>query len=53
LKVIDGENKSFSISTIANRTYEIVVPPGSGKILETVFPEEGIYVGNYYDLVVL
>jgi nitrite reductase (NO-forming) len=48
--VINGENKSFSNSDSIDRTYEIVIPPGAGKILETVFPEEGVYVGNDHDI---
>jgi nitrite reductase (NO-forming) len=49
-KVINGENKSFSNSSAIQNTYDIVIPPGSGKILETTFPEEGVYVGNDHDI---
>ncbi len=49
-KVINGENKSFSNSSTVHNTYDIVIPPGSGKILETTFPEEGVYVGNDHDI---
>jgi nitrite reductase (NO-forming) len=45
-----GENMAFSNSETENRTYEIVVPPGAGKIVETVFPKEGVYIGNDHDI---
>jgi hypothetical protein len=48
---INGINNSFSSNSSAfPSTYEIVVPPGSGKVVETVFPEEGVYVGNDHDI---
>jgi nitrite reductase (NO-forming) len=51
-KVVDGKynSASNSSSSILSSIYEIVVPPGSGKIVETVFPEEGVYVGNDHDI---
>lgn len=50
-KVVDGKNNSFPSNSSAHpSTYEIVVPPGAGKIIETVFPEEGVYVGNDHDI---
>ena len=48
--VINGDNKSFSNSYTIDSTYEIVVPPGAGEKFETVFPEEGVYVGNDHDI---
>ena len=49
--MINGINNSFSSNSSAlSSTYEIVVPPGSGKVVETVFPEEGVYVGNDHDI---
>lgn len=35
---------------LANKRYLISIPPGSGVIVETVFPEEGSYFGNDHDL---
>lgn len=33
-----------------SKIYEISIPPGSGNILEIIFPEEGTYFGNDHDL---
>lgn len=49
-KVINGDNKSVSNSSAIQKIYDTVIPPGSGKILETTFPEEGVYVGNDHDI---
>jgi hypothetical protein len=50
-KVVNGKNNYFSSNSSALPSiYEIVVSPGSGKIVETVFPEEGLYVKNDHDI---
>ncbi|MFB5600044.1 MAG: multicopper oxidase domain-containing protein [Nitrososphaeraceae archaeon] len=47
---IDGTiNKNYNNST-SNRLYETIIPPGGGKIIETIFLEEGIYFGNDHDI---
>ena len=50
--VHDMQHNTFSI--YANSTdgarYLISIPPGSGAIVETAFPEEGVYFGNDHDL---
>jgi nitrite reductase (NO-forming) len=33
-----------------NLTYLVPIPPGSGAIIETIFPEEGFYFGNDHDV---
>ena len=30
--------------------YLVAIPPGSGVIVEAIFPEEGFYFGNDHDL---
>jgi hypothetical protein len=30
--------------------YLVAIPPGSGVIIEVIFPEEGFYFGNDHDL---
>jgi nitrite reductase (NO-forming) len=33
------------------KTYETTgIPPGAGVVIETVFPEQGVYVGNDHDI---
>jgi nitrite reductase (NO-forming) len=33
------------------KTYETAgIPPGAGVVIETVFPEQGVYVGNDHDI---
>jgi nitrite reductase (NO-forming) len=32
------------------QTYLVSIPPGSGVIVKTIFPEEGFYFGNDHDL---
>jgi hypothetical protein len=32
------------------QTYLVSIPPGSGVIIKTIFPEEGFYFGNDHDL---
>ena len=48
-KVVSTDD-TLSNSFGAKNLYEISVPPGTGRILETIFPEEGIYVGNDHDI---
>jgi nitrite reductase (NO-forming) len=59
-------SKTTKLNNFANSTYEInsiqehsdidslmylvSIPPGSGVIIEAVFPEEGFYFGNDHDL---
>jgi nitrite reductase (NO-forming) len=33
-----------------SKLYEISIPPGSGNVIEAIFPEEGTYFGNDHDL---
>ena len=33
-----------------SKVYEISIPPGSGNVIEVIFPEEGTYFGNDHDL---
>ena len=40
----------LSNSSGAKDLYEIIIPPGAGRILETIFLEEGVYVGNDHDI---
>ena len=37
-------------SDTENLTYLVAIPPGSGAIIETIFPEEGFYFGNDHDI---
>ncbi|MDX1372062.1 MAG: multicopper oxidase domain-containing protein [Nitrososphaeraceae archaeon] len=46
---IDTGFKENNNSTM-NRVYEVTIPPGGGKIIETIFAEEGIYFGNDHDI---
>jgi len=51
--MIDKINNNFNGSVIKNtvpRIYEVSVPAGGGKIIETTFPEDGIYFGNDHDI---
>jgi nitrite reductase (NO-forming) len=48
-KVVNTDD-TLSNSFGAKNLYEIIVPPGTGRILETIFPEKGIYVGNDHDI---
>jgi hypothetical protein len=34
----------------AGLRYLISIPPGSGAIIEAIFPEQGFYFGNDHDL---
>ena len=45
--IIDQES---SFGNISKKTYMISIPPGSAKVIEAVFPEEGTYVGNDNDM---
>ena len=42
VKVHSGDTDSLK--------YLIAIPPGSGAIIEAIFPEEGYYFGNDHDL---
>jgi nitrite reductase (NO-forming) len=52
------QNNNFSISSnstgdvdgAAGLRHIVSIPPGSGAIIEAVFPEEGFYFGNDHDL---
>jgi len=48
-KVINSDDKLSNLTAVRS-IYEIIVPPGAGRILETIFPEEGIYFGNDHDI---
>jgi nitrite reductase (NO-forming) len=48
-KVINTNDKFSNLSAIRD-TYEIIVPAGAGRIIETIFHEEGIYFGNDHDI---
>ena len=48
-KVVSTDDK-FSNSSAVKSIYEIIVPAGAGRILETIFPEEGTYFGNDHDI---
>ena len=48
--VIEGDKNNPPNSSIPASSYDIVVPPGSGRVIETVFPEKGVYVGNDHDI---
>jgi hypothetical protein len=48
-KVINTDSK-LSNSSAVKSFYEIIVPAGAGRIVETIFPEEGIYFGNDHDI---
>ena len=41
---------STSNSSAIKNIYEIIVPAGAGRIIETIFPEEGTYFGNDHDI---
>jgi FtsP/CotA-like multicopper oxidase with cupredoxin domain len=43
-RVINTDEKLSNLSAVKS-IYEIIVPPSAGRILETIFPQEGIYVG--------
>ncbi len=48
-------NEKFNENTVNlkpdnSKKYETVIPPGSGSVIEVVFPEEGTYVGNDHDI---
>jgi nitrite reductase (NO-forming) len=50
-----GTNFNFNFSENRkgdpqSKVYEISIPPGSGNVIEAVFPEEGTYFGNDHDL---
>lgn len=48
-KVVSTDD-TLANSSGAKNLYEIIIPPGAGRILETIFPEEGVYVGNDHDI---
>jgi hypothetical protein len=48
--VLGGDKNNYLKSSVLSSLYEIVVPPGSGRVIETVFPEKGVYVGNDHDI---
>ena len=48
-KVINTDDNLTNLSAVKS-IYEIIVPPGAGRILETIFPQEGIYFGNNHDI---
>lgn len=48
-KVVNTDD-TLANSPGAKNLYEIIIPPGAGRILETIFPEEGVYVGNDHDI---
>ncbi len=43
-------NSVHGHSDINNMMYLISIPPGSGVIIDAIFPEEGFYFGNDHDL---
>jgi hypothetical protein len=43
-------NSTGSVDSADGSRYLISIPPGSGAVVETVFPEEGVYFGNDHDL---
>lgn len=43
-------NSTGSADRADGSRYLISIPPGSGAIVETAFPEEGVYFGNDHDL---
>ena len=43
-------NSLHGHSDINNMMYLVSIPPGSGVIIEAIFPEEGFYFGNDHDL---
>ena len=43
-------NSTDDIDETNGLKYLISIPPGSGAIIETAFPEEGSYFGNDHDL---
>ena len=43
-------NSTGNIDETDGLRYLISIPPGSGAIIETAFPEEGFYFGNDHDL---
>ena len=43
-------NSTGNIDETDGLRYLISIPPGSGAIIETAFPEEGSYFGNDHDL---
>ena len=43
-------NSTGSADRVDWSRYLISIPPGSGTIVETAFPEEGVYFGNDHDL---
>lgn len=48
-RVINTDDNLTNLSAVKS-IYEIIVPPGGGRILETIFPQEGIYFGNNHDI---
>ncbi|MDR4510292.1 MAG: multicopper oxidase domain-containing protein [Nitrososphaeraceae archaeon] len=49
--MIDNSNRGFTQdNNTMNQVYEVTIPPGGGKVIETTFAEEGIYFGNDHDI---
>jgi nitrite reductase (NO-forming) len=48
--MIISDPNMYNFDTSTSKTYMISIPPGSAKSIETVFPEEGAYVGNDHDI---
>jgi nitrite reductase (NO-forming) len=46
----NSPNSTGSIDGAAGLRHIVSIPPGSGAIIEAVFPEEGFYFGNDHDL---
>ena len=49
-------NSTYEINSVQGHSdidslmYLVSIPPGSGVIIEAIFPEEGFYFGNDHDL---
>jgi nitrite reductase (NO-forming) len=48
--MIIRDSNMYNFDTSTSKTYMISIPPGSAKSIETIFPEEGAYVGNDHDI---
>jgi hypothetical protein len=55
-KLYNFANSTYEINSVQGYSdldspiYLVSIPPGSGVIIEAIFPEEGFYFGNDHDL---